>query len=120
MLTGFLLCASVCFANPLIGTWEVTKIEASDMITQVSIDRYRSLQPKEITFTSNEMGVLPREGKENRIAVEYKEVGKDTWSFSVDKGEHWEEIRILDSDTLIKTEKKPLDVVITYTLNRKK
>ncbi|MBQ7609204.1 MAG: hypothetical protein IJU76_14745 [Desulfovibrionaceae bacterium] len=120
MLTCALLCASVCFANPLIGTWEVTKIEASDLITQMSIDRYRSLQPKEISFSAKEMGVLPHEGKENRVAVQYKEVGNDTWSFSIDKGTHWEDVRVVDSDTLVKAEKKELDVVITYTLKRKK
>lgn len=120
---GLIFCG-LCFAaqsaaNPLLGTWIVTKIEASDLITQVSIDRYKALQPKEIIFRPKEMAVIPKEGKEHAVPAYYREETKGVWSFSVDEGDTWNEMRFSDPNTLIRTEKKNLDVVITYTLVRK-
>ncbi|MBQ7457259.1 MAG: hypothetical protein IJS54_06625 [Desulfovibrio sp.] len=112
------LVASPSFANPLLGRWDVIAIKASDLITQVSIDRYKMLQPKIIIFNEKETGVVKDDGKENMAPVEYKELGKDTWAFSIDNGKRWHEIRFLDANTLSYIEKKDLDVVITYTLKR--
>ena len=116
-----LLVCSVCAANPLLGTWTVESVKASDLISQVSIDRYKSLQPKEITFTEKEMGVLAHEDKENKVPVQYREEKEAVWSFSVDEGKTWNEVRIQDDDTLIRIEKKKeTDTEIVYTLKRKK
>ncbi|MCR4667225.1 MAG: hypothetical protein K5657_08015 [Desulfovibrio sp.] len=95
-------------------------IVASDLISQVSIDRYKSLQPNEIVFTEKEMSVTPKEGKQNTVPVEYKEVSGTVWGFSLDNGKTWNEVRIQDANTLIRIEKKEeTDTEIVYTLTRK-
>lgn len=119
LFLGLSVYSAFSSSNPLLGTWTVEKLQASDLITQVSIDRFKSIQPKEITFTAKAMTVKPHEGKENTVPVQYKEIRGDLWSFSLDDGKTWNEIAIQDKDTLIRTEKKQLDVVITYTLKRK-
>ena len=106
-------------ANPLLGHWNVVSVKASDLMTQLSIDRYKSLQPKEISFEEKEMGVVAHEAKENKVPVQYKEVSEKIWAFSIDEGKSWNEVVIEDADTLIRKEKKELDVEIVYTLKRK-
>ena len=102
-------------SNPLYGSWNVNSIKADDLITQVSIDRYKALQPQKITFSEKEMGVFVQ-GKEKKTPVQYKKVNEKVWSFSVD-GKEWNELMFQDNDTLIRKEKKE-DGEITYTLKR--
>ena len=116
-LLCFLFLAQSVQANPLLGTWKVESIKAGDLITQVSLDRYKSLQPKEISFTEKEMGVKIADGRETRVPVEYRENENKGWSFSVD-GKEWNEITVKDADTLLRTEKKAGGQEIVYTLKR--
>ena len=118
LVLPMILISCIANANPLIGTWEVASIKADDLITQFSIDRHKSLQPKEITFSEKEMSVLAREGERKDVAVEYKELGKELWAFSVD-GKVWNEVIIQDKDTLIRKENNPEGSLFVYTLKRK-
>ena len=111
-------------ANPLIGSWDVISIKADDLITQVSIDRYKSLQPHKINFYENEMGVVVKnpendQSLEKKVKIEYKKINDTTWSFSLD-GKEWNEMIIKDADTVIRKEKKKEGSEITYTLKKTK
>lgn len=116
-LGGFLALSSLAFANPLLGRWEVVSVKASDLMNQLSIDRYKSLQPKEISFSEKEMGVLVHD-KENKVPVSYKQISDTEWQFSVDEGKTWNAIFVQPDGTLLRKEKKDLDVEIDYTLKR--
>lgn len=121
-LALFLLCflGGQALANPLLGRWDVVSIKASDLMNQLSIDRYKVLQPKVINFMDKELGVIAHDNKENRVPVQYKEINDKLWGFSVDEGKTWYEVTVQDEDTLIEKEKRELDVEIIYTLKRKK
>ena len=116
-LGGFLAPSSLAFANPLLGRWEVVSVKASDLMNQLSIDRYKSLQPKEISFSEKEMGVLVHD-KENKVPVSYKQISDTEWQFSVDEGKTWNAIFVQPDGTLLRKEKKDLDVEIDYILKR--
>ena len=116
-LCGVLALSSLAFANPLLGRWEVVSVKASDLMNQLSIDRYRSLQPKEISFSEKEMGVLVHD-KENKVPVSYKQISDTEWQFSVDEGKTWNAIFVQPDGTLLRKEKKDLDVEIDYILKR--
>ena len=115
----FFFSLGVCAeANPLYGTWDVASIKAGDLITQLSLDRYKEIQPKKIVFAENEMGVVIQ-GKEKRIPVKYKQVNDKTWAFSIDD-KVWNEVTIQDKDTLVRKEIKENDTEVVYTLKREK
>lgn len=116
-LCGALCLSGLAWANPLLGRWQVVSVKASDLMNQLSIDRYKSLQPKEISFTEKEMGVLVHE-KENKVPVQYKQVSETEWTFSVDEGKTWNSITVQPDGTLLRKEKKDLDVEIVYTLKK--
>ncbi|MCR5813501.1 MAG: hypothetical protein K6G15_03265 [Desulfovibrio sp.] len=117
MFLGLFSLQSVSFANPLLGRWEVVSVKASDLMNQLSIDRYKSLQPKQISFREKEMGVLVHE-KENSVPVIYQKVSDTEWNFSIDEGKTWNSIIVQADGTLLRKEKKDLDVEIVYTLKR--
>ncbi len=123
VLLAFVFCGVIAFsvpafANPLLGHWQVVSIKASDLMNQLSIDRYKSLQPKEISFSEKEMGVLVHE-KENKVPVIYKQISDTEWNFSIDEGKTWNAIYVQADGTLLRREKKDLDVEIDYILKRK-